>query len=194
MKKLNSSALQAKLVSVLVLNRSMKAVSKMLTIGFKIVKTENENVFDVVMKNETQTATLFDNRYVVISYAKPKGAKQQVISLNQNVFINSERSVKAIVIDLEEKSINNADIISGFSSTTGSNFVKAMLGGVQMTTVRNYINHTQLYIIQVLGQIVVLDNIKAVRQVLNSEIANVNEIFSPFNMKAFVFDMEMIAG
>jgi hypothetical protein len=194
MTKLNSTALQAKLLSVLSKNRSMKAVSKMLTKGFKLEKTADANAFNVVMKDEVQKALVVADRFVVISYAKPKGAKEQVLFLNKSVAITSLKSEKAIVIDLQEKTVENADIIAGFKIQNESLPVAALMSGVRMTTVRNYINHTQLYIAEVMGKVILADNIKEVRQVLNTEIASMNEIFSPVNMEAFAADMEAVAS
>lgn len=194
MTKLNSTALQAKLISVLGKNRSMKAVSKMLTKGFKLEKTDVADTFNVVMKDEVQKAIVVADRFVVISYAKPKGAKEQVLFLNKTVAITSLKAEKAIVIDLQEKTIENADIINGFKIEDASLPVKALMSGVRMTTVRNYINHTQLYVAEVMGKVIVVDNIKEVRQALNTEIATMNEIFSPVNIEAFAVDMQAVAS
>lgn len=193
MTTLNISALQAKIVSVMVRNRSMKAVSKMLTKGFKIVKTEQENSFSVVMKDETQSAVIINDRFVVISYAKPKGAKEQTIFLNKSLPVTSIANEKAIVIDLVEKTINNGDVISGFSIKDQSVPVQSLMANVRMTTVRNYIAHTQLYVVESFAGMAVFDNIKEVRQFINSEITAINEVFSPVNMNAFKIDIEAVA-
>lgn len=185
--KLNTTALQAKIVSVMTRNSHMKAVSKMLTAGFKLEKI-NDTHFNVLIGKETQQATLVSDRFVVISYSKPKGAKEQKIFLTKSVFATSIKAQKVIVIDLQEKTIENGDMIKGLKISEGGMAVKALMSNSSLTTVRNYINHNQLYIAQVMDKVVVADNIKEIRQVFNSQL----EIFAPANIQAFTVEIETV--
>lgn len=189
---LNHSAMSAKLRSIFTANKDMKAVSKMLTQEFTLSKTDAPNVMTLTMKNgETQSVTIIDNRFAVISYAKPKGAKASTIFLNKSTPITSLKASKVVVVDLEERTVENGDSFVGFSLSNGGNVpVDFLLGSsLELVAVRNYINHTQLYVATLDNKVLVADNIKAVRAFINAEVKVVADAFAPREMEAFEADM-----
>lgn len=189
---LNHSAMSAKLRSIFNANKEMKAVSKMLTQEFTLAKTEVANVMNLVMKNgETQSVTIIDNRFAVISYAKPKGAKASTIFLNKSTPITSMKASKVVVVDLENRTVENGDSFVGFSLDKGGNVPVGFLLGssLELVAVRNYINHTQLYVATMADKVLVSDNIKAVRAFINAEVKVVADAFAPHEMEAFEADM-----
>jgi hypothetical protein len=184
--------MSAKLRSIFTANKDMKAVSKMLTQEFTLSKTEVPNVMTLTMKNgETQSVTIIDNRFAVISYAKPKGAKASTIFLNKSTPITSMKASKVVVVDLEERTVENGDSFVGFSLKNGGNVpVDFLLGSsLELVAVRNYINHTQLYVATLDNKVLVADNIKAVRAFINAEVKVVSDAFAPREMEAFEADM-----
>lgn len=189
---LNHSAMSAKLRSIFTANKDMKAVSKMLTQEFTLTKTDVPNVMNLVMKNgESQSVTIIDNRFAVIAYAKPKGAKASTIFLNKSTPMTSMKASKVVVVDLEKRTIENGDSFVGFSLDNGGNVpVEFLLGSsLELVAVRNYINHTQLYVATLADKVLVADNIKEVRAFINAEVKVVTEAFSPREMEAFEADM-----
>lgn len=189
---LNHSAMSAKLRSIFTANKDMKAVSKMLTQEFTLSKTDVPNVMTLTMKNgEAQSVTIIDNRFAVISYAKPKGAKASTIFLNKSTPITSLKASKVVVVDLEERTVENGDSFVGFSLSNGGNVpVDFLLGSsLELVAVRNYINHTQLYVATLDNKVLVADNIKAVRAFINAEVKVVADAFSPREVEAFEADM-----
>lgn len=194
---LNHSAMSMKLRSIFNANKDMKAVSKMLTQEFTLAKTPDPAVMHLVMKNgEVQVANIIDNRFVVISYAKPKGAKNDTIFLNKNVSITSNSASKVVVVDLQERTVENGDSFSGFTiSSEESNPVKfALATALSIVAVRNYINHTQLYVVSFGEEVLIADNIKAVRATIKQELDKVSEVFSADNSQKFAQDMEAALG
>jgi hypothetical protein len=184
--------MSAKLRSIFTANKDMKAVSKMLTQEFTLSKTEVPNVMTLTMKNgETQSVTIIDNRFAVISYAKPKGAKASTIFLNKSTPITSMKASKVVVVDLEERTVENGDSFVGFSLKNGGNVpVDFLLGSsLELVAVRNYINHTQLYVATLDNKVLVADNIKAVRAFINAEVKVVVDAFAPREMEAFEADL-----
>jgi len=190
---LNHSAMALKLRSIFNANKEMKAVSKMLTQEFTLAKTEDPTVMSLVMKNgETQAVNIIDNRFAVISYAKPKGGKNDTIFLNKTVAMTSLSANKVVVVDLLNRTVENGDLFAGFKLADGSNVaVNYLLGtALKLVAVRNYINHTQLYVVEMGEKTVVADNIKAVRAFINGEIKSLEDTFSEANVKSFEVDME----
>lgn len=186
MTTLNSKAIQAKLVSIFKSNSSMKAISKMLTQEFSVEKTDVKNVFEFVFKNGTkEEAVLFDNRYLVISYAKPKGAKNDTIFLNKTVSMTSIEAHKVIVVDMQERSIMNGDNFVGFAmnSEVADTVTRTMATDMEMFAVRNYIDHTQLYITYFNNKSLITDNIKATRSFINAEILALTAVQEALNEK-----------
>jgi hypothetical protein len=184
--------MSAKLRSIFTANKDMKAVSKMLTQEFTLSKTDVPNVMTLTMKNgEAQSVTIIDNRFAVISYAKPKGAKASTIFLNKSTPITSLKASKVVVVDLEERTVENGDSFVGFSLSNGGNVpVDFLLGSsLELVAVRNYINHTQLYVATLDNKVLVADNIKAVRAFINAEVKVVADAFAPREMEAFEADM-----
>jgi hypothetical protein len=184
--------MSAKLRSIFTANKDMKAVSKMLTQEFTLSKTDVPNVMTLTMKNgEAQSVTIIDNRFAVISYAKPKGAKASTIFLNKSTPITSMKASKVVVVDLEERTVENGDSFVGFSLKNGGNVpVDFLLGSsLELVAVRNYINHTQLYVATLDNKVLVADNIKAVRSFINAEVKVVSDAFAPREMEAFEADM-----
>ena len=189
---LNHSAMSAKLRSIFNANKDMKAISKMLTQEFSLTKTDVPNVMNLVMKNgEVQPVTIIENRVAVISYAKPKGAKPSTIFLNKSTPITSMKASKVVVVDLEKRTIENGDSFVGFSLKNGGNVpVDFLLGSsLELVAVRNYINHTQLYVATLADKVLVADNIKAVRAFVNAEVKVVTEAFAPSEMTALTTDL-----
>jgi len=189
---LNHSAMALKLRSIFTANKEMKAISKMLTQEFTLSKTDVSNVMTLNMKNgESQSVTVIDNRFAVISYAKPKGAKPSTIFLNKSTPITSMKASKVVVVDLEKRTIENGDSFVGFSLDNGGNVpVEFLLGSsLELVAVRNYINHTQLYVATLDDKVMVADNIKEIRAFINAEIKVVTEAFSPREMEAFEADV-----
>lgn len=189
---LNHSAMSAKLRSIFNANKDMKAVSKMLTQEFTLLKTEVPNVMTLTMKNgETQSVTIIDNRFAVIAYAKPKGAKASTIFLNKSTPMTSMKASKVVVVDLEQRTIENGDSFVGFSLDNGGSVpVSFLLGSsLELVAVRNYINHTQLYVATLADKVLVADNIKAVRAFINAEVKVVAEAFAPSEMTALTTDL-----
>ena len=181
-----------KLRSIFTANKEMKAISKMLTQEFTLSKTDVSNVMTLNMKNgESQSVTVIDNRFAVISYAKPKGAKPSTIFLNKSTPITSMKASKVVVVDLEKRTIENGDSFVGFSLDNGGNVpVEFLLGSsLELVAVRNYINHTQLYVATLDDKVMVADNIKEIRAFINAEIKVVTEAFSPREMEAFEADV-----
>lgn len=189
---LNHSAMSAKLRSIFNANKDMKAISKMLTQEFSLTKTDVPNVMNLVMKNgEVQPVTIIENRFAVISYAKPKGAKPSTIFLNKSTPITSMKASKVVVVDLEKRTIENGDSFVGFSLKNGGNVpVDFLLGSsLELVAVRNYINHTQLYVATMDDKVLVADNIKEVRAFINAEVKVVTEAFAPSEMTALTTDL-----
>lgn len=189
---LNHSAMSAKLRSIFNANKEMKAISKMLTQEFTLSKTEVPNVMTLTMKNgETQSVKIIDNRFAVISYAKPKGAKPSTIFLNKSTPMTSMKASKVVVVDLENRTIENGDSFVGFSLDKGGNVpVSFLLGSsLELVAVRNYINHTQLYVATLDDKVLVADNIKAVRAFINAEVKLVSEAFAPGEMAELITDL-----
>lgn len=189
---LNHSAMSAKLRSIFNANKEMKAISKMLTQEFTLSKTEVPNVMTLTMKNgETQSVSIIDNRFAVISYAKPKGAKPSTIFLNKSTPMTSMKASKVVVVDLENRTIENGDSFVGFSLDKGGNVpVSFLLGSsLELVAVRNYINHTQLYVATLDDKVLVADNIKAVRAFINAEVKLVSEAFAPGEMAELITDL-----
>lgn len=189
---LNHSAMSAKLRSIFNANKEMKAISKMLTQEFTLSKTEVPNVMTLTMKNgETQSVSVIDNRFAVISYAKPKGAKPSTIFLNKSTPMTSMKASKVVVVDLENRTIENGDSFVGFSLDKGGNVpVSFLLGSsLELVAVRNYINHTQLYVATLDDKVLVADNIKAVRAFINAEVKLVSEAFAPGEMAELIIDL-----
>lgn len=189
---LNHSAMALKLRSIFTANKEMKAISKMLTQEFTLSKTDVSNVMTLNMKNgESQSVTIIDNRFAVISYAKPKGAKPSTIFLNKSTPITSMKASKVVVVDLENRTIENGDSFVGFSLDNGGNVpVEFLLGSsLELVAVRNYINHTQLYVATLDDKVMVADNIKEIRAFINAEIKVVTEAFAPREMEAFEADV-----
>lgn len=189
---LNHSAMALKLRSIFNTNKEMKAVSKMLTQEFTLSKTDVANVMTMTMKNgETQSVSIIDNRFAVISYAKPKGAKASTIFLNKSTPITSLKASKVVVVDLETRTIENGDSFVGFSLDKGGNVPVEFLlaSSLELVAVRNYINHTQLYVATLDDKVLVSDNIKAVRAFINAEVKVVSDAFSPRDVEAFEADM-----
>lgn len=189
---LNHSAMALKLRSIFNANKEMKAVSKMLTQEFTLSKTDVANVMTMTMKNgETQSVSIIDNRFAVISYAKPKGAKASTIFLNKSTPITSLKASKVVVVDLEKRTIENGDSFVGFSLDKGGNVPVEFLlaSSLELVAVRNYINHTQLYVATLDDKVLVSDNIKAVRAFINAEVKVVSDAFSPRDVEAFEADM-----
>ena len=189
---LNHSAMALKLRSIFTANKEMKAISKMLTQEFTLSKTDVPNVMTLNMKNgESQSVTVIDNRFAIISYAKPKGAKPSTIFLNKSTPITSMKASKVVVVDLEKRTIENGDSFVGFSLDNGGNVpVEFLLGSsLELVAVRNYINHTQLYVATLDDKVMVADNIKEIRAFINAEIKVVIEAFAPREMEAFEADV-----
>lgn len=189
---LNHSAMALKLRSIFTANKEMKAISKMLTQEFTLSKTDVPNVMTLNMKNgESQSVTVIDNRFAIISYAKPKGAKPSTIFLNKSTPITSMKASKVVVVDLEKRTIENGDSFVGFSLDNGGNVpVEFLLGSsLELVAVRNYINHTQLYVATLDDKVMVADNIKEIRAFINAEIKVVTEAFAPREMEAFEADV-----
>jgi hypothetical protein len=196
-KALNHSALKAKLVSIFAKNSEMKAVSKMLTQNFVLEKTDVDGVLSLVMDSgETQVVRVIENRFVVIGYAKPKGAKNTTIFLNKSTPMTSLSARKVVVVDLDNRTIENGDDFDGFHLDNDNNVpVNFMLGGgLKLVTVRNYISHTQLYVATLNGKMSVTDNIKAMRAFVNAEIENLMETFSPENQQKLAEDLDVAMG
>lgn len=189
---LNCSAMAPKLRSIFNAHKDMKAISKMLTQEFALSKTDVPNVMTLTMKNgESQSVTIIDNRFAVIAYAKPKGAKPSTIFLNKSTPMTSMKASKVVVVDLEERTIENGDSFVGFSLDNGGNVpVEFLLGSsLELVAVRNYINHKQLYVATLDDKVLVSDNIKAVRAFINAEVKVVTEAFAPREMEAFEADL-----
>lgn len=196
-KALNHSALKAKLVSIFSKNSEMKAVSKMLTQNFVLEKTNVDGVLSLVMDNgESQPVRVIENRFVVIGYAKPKGAKNTTIFLNKSTPMTSLEARKVVVVDLESRTIENGDEFDGFHLDNDTNVpVNFMLaGGFKLVTVRNYISHTQLYVATLNDKMSISDNIKVMRAFVNAEIASLMEAFSPENRQKLAEDLEIALG
>lgn len=174
MTKLNISALQMKAVSILRKHSDMKAVSKMLTAGVKFEKTDNDNVFDIVMKAGNEKATLVDDRFLVLTYAKPKSAKEQTLFLNKTLAMTALEVANVVVIDLENRTVENGLNMKGFALAEGSFAACAYMTGVEITAVRNYLNHTQVYFVKLDGDVEVVANIKAARQLINGKLATMS--------------------
>ncbi len=174
MTKLNISALQMKVVSILRKHSDMKAVSKMLTAGVKFEKTDNDNVFDIVMKAGNEKATLVDDRFLVLTYAKPKSAKEQTLFLNKTLAMTALDVANVVVVDLENRTVENGLNMKGFALAEGSMAACAYMTGVEITAVRNYLNHTQVYFVKLDGDVEVVTNIKAARQLINSKLATMS--------------------
>ncbi len=174
MNNLNASAIQMKAVSVMSKHNHMKAVSKMLTAGFKLEKTEVDGVFDVSMKDGNVKAVLVENRYLIVGYAKPKKAKDQVVYLNKKISLTSIDTDNVIVLDLVDKTVENGISIKGFELSEGSFAAKSYMTGLEVTTVRNYLNHTQIYFVKIDGVTHVAENIKMARSMINSKISTIN--------------------
>ncbi len=193
-KALNHTALKAKLVSIFSAHKEMKAVSKMLTQNFSLSKTDTDGVLVMTLASgEKQDVRVVDNRFVVIGYSKPKGAKNAVIYLNKSTPIESLSARKVVVIDLEQRSIQNGDAYDGFQLVSDNNVpVNFMLASsLHMVTVRNYITHTQLYVATMNDKMSVVDNIKEVRAFINAEIDSIKESFSKENVQKFEEDIEL---
>lgn len=176
MTTLNSKAIQAKLHSIFRANAKMKAISKMLTQSFSVEKTSDKNKFSIVLKNgETEQAELFANRFLVIGYAKPKGAKNDTIFLNKTVSMTSVNARKVIVVDMDARTIENGDEFKGFAMDDKSTAVLSFImhHDMSLITVRNYINHTQLYVARFNGQELVCDNIKEMRTFIKQNISDI---------------------
>lgn len=170
MTSLNVSAIQMKAVSILSKHSDMKAVSKMLTSGIKFEKTDIDNVFNVIIKDGNEKAVLIDDRFLVISYNKPKKAKEQSLYLNKSVSIEALETDNVVVIDFENKTVENGLHMKGFSLSDGSVSAIAYMTGVEIIAVRNYLNHTQVYFVKLDDGFVVASNIKEARKLVNSKI------------------------
>lgn len=195
-KTLNHTALKAKLVSIFSANKEMKAISKMLTQNFTLVKTDIDGVLSLVMDNgESQSVKVVDNRFVVIGYAKPKGAKVSQIYLDKSTPMSSLTARKVVVVDLVERTIENGDECDGFHLDNDNNVpVNFLLATLQLVSVRNYINHTQLYVAKLGDKMTTVDNIKALRAFVKAEVAELKTAFSAENIKKFEEDIESALG
>lgn len=193
---LNHTAMAMKLRSIFQANSHMKAISKMLTQNFQLAKTDTKDVMNLVMDNgESQSVRVIDNRFAIISYAKPKGAKNDTIFLNKTTPMVSKKASKVVVVDLEKRTIENGDFFQGFNLEGGNVAVNYLLGtSFDLVAVRNYINHTQLYVASIGDKTLVEDNIKAVRAFVKAEIADLEESFSPSAVKTFEADIEAALG
>lgn len=101
------------------------------------------------------------------------------------------KASKVVVVDLEKRTIENGDSFVGFSLDNGGNVpVEFLLGSsLELVAVRNYINHTQLYVATLDDKVMVADNIKEIRAFINAEIKVVTEAFAPREMEAFEADV-----
>ncbi len=105
--------------------------------------------------------------------------------------MTSMKASKVVVVDLENRTIENGDSFVGFSLDKGGNVpVSFLLGSsLELVAVRNYINHTQLYVATLDDKVLVADNIKAVRAFINAEVKLVSEAFAPGEMAELITDL-----